>query len=194
LKKLPSLRAIGSSNIWVPPAPLIQEVNNSDSGTKGFYGTGCLGGIGGCHQALCLGIAWLRTGDARYVLLGEASHGTAEYYDWRRMISQRLIREKDFSFIAVVRDWPDCYRVNRYDKGYHDAGQSGQDVLSNFRRWPSWMWANEEVIALAEWLRDYNQYESHGNYVPTVLPRRLRRASILERNACLASAAILRHF
>ena len=58
-----------------------------------------------------------RIGDARCVLLGEASHGTHEYYTWRAAISQRLIEEKGFSFIAVEGDWPDCYRVNRYVKG-----------------------------------------------------------------------------
>src|SRR3712207_3603955 len=59
-----------------------------------------------------------RIGDARLVLLGEASHGTSEYYTWRARISQRLIQEKGFSFIAVEGDWPDCYQVNRYVKGY----------------------------------------------------------------------------
>ena len=63
-----------------------------------------------------------RIGQARYVLLGEASHGTSEYYQWRAWISQRLIREKGFSFIAVEGDWPDCYRLNRYIKGFADAG------------------------------------------------------------------------
>src|SRR6478736_4015215 len=63
-----------------------------------------------------------RIGDAQFVLLGEASHGTAEFYEWRRLISQRLIREKGFSFIAVEGDWPDCYRVNRYVKGYPNSG------------------------------------------------------------------------
>src|SRR5262249_23571840 len=98
-----------------------------------------------------------RIGDARFVLLGEASHGTADYYNWRRTISQRLIREKGFSFIAVEGDWPDCYRVNRYVKGYHDAGHSARDVLHEFRRWPTWMWANEEIAELAEWLRRHNR-------------------------------------
>jgi erythromycin esterase-like protein len=98
-----------------------------------------------------------RIGDARFVLLGEATHGTAEFYTWRRMISERLIREKEFSFIAVEGDWPDCYRVNRYVKGYANAGQSARVVLHAFGRWPTWMWANEEVVALAEWLRSYNQ-------------------------------------
>jgi erythromycin esterase-like protein len=98
-----------------------------------------------------------RIGDAHYVLLGEASHGTADFYDWRRTISQRLIREKGFSFIAVEGDWPDCYRINRYVKGYADAGESAREVLHAFERWPTWMWANEEVVALVEWMRDHNR-------------------------------------
>src|SRR5690242_13230702 len=70
-----------------------------------------------------------RIGDAQYVLLGEASHGTSEYYTWRAELSKRLIREKGFSFIAVEGDWPDCYRVNRYAKGYADSGASAREVL-----------------------------------------------------------------
>src|SRR5438445_1851482 len=95
-------------------------------------------------------------GDAHYVLLGEASHGTAEYYTWRTLLSQRLIREKGFSFIAVEGDWPDCYRVNRYVKGTSSREESAREVLQAFDRWPTWMWANEEVVILAEWLRGYN--------------------------------------
>jgi erythromycin esterase-like protein len=97
-----------------------------------------------------------RIGEARFVLLGEASHGTHEYYTWRAAISRRLIEEKGFSFIAVEGDWPDCYRVNRYLKRYPDSGDSARDVLHAFERWPTWMWANEEVVELAEWLRRRN--------------------------------------
>src|SRR5258706_6205530 len=97
-----------------------------------------------------------RIGDAHYVLLGEASHGTSDYYIWRSQISRRLIEEKGFSFIAVEGDWPDCYRVNRYVKGYADQPGTARDVLYNFRRWPTWMWANWEMVALAEWMRSYN--------------------------------------
>ena len=97
-----------------------------------------------------------RIGEARYVLLGEASHGTAEYYTWRTALSCRLIEEMDFSFIAVEGDWPDCYRVNRYVRGLADAGESAREVLHNFERWPTWMWANHEVVDLAEWLREHN--------------------------------------
>jgi len=96
-------------------------------------------------------------GDAHYVLLGEASHGTSEFYSWRTEISQRLIAEKGFSFIGVEGDWPDCYRVNRYVKGYDESGETARDVLHAFERWPTWMWANAEIVDLIEWLRDYNR-------------------------------------
>jgi erythromycin esterase len=96
-------------------------------------------------------------GDSRYVLLGEASHGTSEFYSWRTEISKRLIVEKGFSFIAVEGDWPDCYRVNRYVKGLADSGRSAEDVLHAFERWPTWMWANREVVELTRWLRRHNE-------------------------------------
>ncbi len=98
-----------------------------------------------------------RIGDARVVLLGEASHGTHEYYTWRAALSKRLIREKGFRFIAVEGDWPDCYRVNRFVKGYSSFPPNAHDVLMKFNRWPTWMWANEEMEELAAWLRDCNQ-------------------------------------
>jgi erythromycin esterase-like protein len=96
-------------------------------------------------------------GDARYVLLGEATHGTSEFYAWRTEISRRLIQEKGFAFIAVEGDWPDCYRVNRYVKALADSGVSAEEVLHAFSRWPTWMWANREVVELIEWLRSHNQ-------------------------------------
>jgi erythromycin esterase-like protein len=82
-----------------------------------------------------------RIGNARLVLLGEASHGTAEFYTWRDRLSRRLIAEKGFRFIAVEGDWPDCYRVNRYVKGRADPGMTAREVLHAFERWPTWMWA-----------------------------------------------------
>jgi erythromycin esterase-like protein len=97
-----------------------------------------------------------RVGDAHYVLLGEASHGTSEYYQWRAAISQRLIREKGFSFIAVEGDWPACYRVNRFVKSLPDSGTDAHEVLDAFARWPTWMWANEAIVDLAEWLSRHN--------------------------------------
>jgi erythromycin esterase len=98
-----------------------------------------------------------RIGEARCVLLGEASHGTSEYYSWRTSICERLIRERGFSFIAVEGDWPDCYEVNRYVKGYPGSGRDAREVLRTFERWPTWMWANEEVASLAEMLRNHNE-------------------------------------
>lgn len=97
-----------------------------------------------------------RIGDARYVLLGEASHGTSEFYTWRARITRRLILEKGFSFVAVEGDWPDCLRVDRWVKSRPGAGASAEDVLREFERWPTWMWANREVKAFAEWLRAHN--------------------------------------
>jgi erythromycin esterase len=97
-----------------------------------------------------------RIGDARIVMLGEASHGTHEYYTWRSAITKKLIQEKGFNFIAVEGDWPDCYRVNRYIKNYPDADPNSYSVLNNFRRWPTWMWANWEIIAFTEWLHKNN--------------------------------------
>lgn len=101
-----------------------------------------------------------RIGDARIVMLGEASHGTHEFYTWRTHISKKLIEEKGFNAIAVEGDWPDCYRINRFVKGYADAGNSAYDVLHAFRRWPTWMWANWETVALAEWMQEYNRGKS----------------------------------
>lgn len=94
-------------------------------------------------------------GSAEYVLLGEATHGTHEFYTWRAEISKRLIREHGFNFIAVEGDWPDCYRLNCYLQGMSTEG-SAYAVLHAFDRWPTWMWANREVAHLAEWLRDWN--------------------------------------
>jgi erythromycin esterase-like protein len=98
-----------------------------------------------------------RIGDARIVMLGEASHGTSEFYTWRSYITRLLIREKGFNFIAVEGDWPDCYRLNRYIKNYPGAGKNAFEVLKEFNRWPTWMWANWEIVALAEWLFNYNK-------------------------------------
>ena len=107
-----------------------------------------------------------RIGDARFVLLGEASHGTSEYYTWRASLSERLIREKGFSFVAVEGDWPHCYQVNRYIKNAPDSGESAQAVLQAFDRWPTWMWANREVVRFVEWLRRYNDGAETGTPLP----------------------------
>jgi erythromycin esterase len=97
-----------------------------------------------------------RIGNARIVMLGEASHGTHEYYTWRAYISKKLIEEKGFNCITVEGDWPDCYRLNRFVKGYDSDNKSAFHVLHAFDRWPTWMWANWETMAMADWLQKHN--------------------------------------
>src|SRR5262249_24634556 len=94
-------------------------------------------------------------GDARLVLLGEASHGTQEFYRARAEITQRLIREKGFTAVAVEADWPDAYRVNRYVRSLGEDASS-EEALGGFRRFPTWMWRNTEVRAFVDWLRAHN--------------------------------------
>ncbi|HEY8458976.1 MAG TPA: erythromycin esterase family protein [Blastocatellia bacterium] len=94
-------------------------------------------------------------GDARFVLLGEASHGTHEFYRERAQITKRLITERGFRAVAVEADWPDAYRVNRYVRGASaDAG--AKDALGDFKRFPTWMWRNADVLDFVEWLRNHN--------------------------------------
>jgi len=94
-------------------------------------------------------------GEASFVLLGEASHGTHEFYSNRAEITKRLIREKGFQAVAVEADWPDAYRVNRYVLGRGEDRQAAQ-ALSGFTRFPVWMWRNVDVEAFITWLRHYN--------------------------------------
>src|SRR5437588_1357453 len=93
--------------------------------------------------------------EARFCLLGEATHGTHEFYRERAEISKRLIKEKGFTAIAVEADWPDAFRVNRYVRGLGDD-RSGDQALSGFKRFPTWMWRNTVVLDFVEWLREYN--------------------------------------
>lgn len=95
-------------------------------------------------------------GDARFVLLGEATHGTHEFYQSRALITQRLITEKGFNAVAVEADWPDAYRVNRYVHG-QSTDPDGQAALSDFKRFPAWMWRNTDVLQFVEWLRTHNR-------------------------------------
>src|SRR3979411_2902694 len=97
-------------------------------------------------------------GDARFVLIGEASHGTHEFYRTRAEITQRLIQDKGFSAVAVEADWPDAYRVNRYVRG-GGAGPTANESLADFRRFPTWMWRNADVLDFVGWLRDYNDLQ-----------------------------------
>lgn len=97
-----------------------------------------------------------RSAGCELVAIGEASHGTHEYYTWRSRLTIRLIEEQGYNWIGVEGDWPDCWRINRWV-----TGQSGHDVgvhalLAGFERWPTWMWANEEVAGFLDWLRGWN--------------------------------------
>jgi erythromycin esterase-like protein len=104
-------------------------------------------------------------GDKRFVLLGESSHGTSEFYTLRAELTKRLIKEKGFSFIAVEGDWPSCQSINRYIKGFNQSLQDIRDVLEDFNRWPTWMWANHEIIGLIEWLKEYNHHNNRAQKV-----------------------------
>jgi len=101
-----------------------------------------------------------RIGEARIVMLGEASHGTHEFYAYRAYITRRLIEEKGFNCIAVEGDWPDGYRINRYVKGYEQGDRSPVEILHSFHRWPTWLWANQETAVFLSWLRSFNATRS----------------------------------
>lgn len=94
-------------------------------------------------------------GDARLVLLGEATHGTHEFYAERARISRRLIEEKGLRALALEADWTDVARVDRYVRGQGSDG-SAAEALGDFRRFPRWMWRNEEFASLVQWIREYN--------------------------------------
>ena len=96
-------------------------------------------------------------GNAQVVLIGEASHGTDEFYRTRAALTRRLIAERGFTAVAVEADWPDALRVNRYVRG-QGTDASSDEALSEFRRFPRWMWRNTVVQEFVEWLREHNQH------------------------------------
>jgi erythromycin esterase-like protein len=104
-------------------------------------------------------------GDSPIILLGEASHGTHEFYRARADITRRLIQEKGFNAVAVEADWPDAYRVNRYVQGVSDDATS-VEALADFKRFPAWMWRNADVLDFVGWLYSYNA--SSGSVKPKV--------------------------
>jgi erythromycin esterase-like protein len=101
-------------------------------------------------------------GEARFVLLGEASHGTHDFYRERALITKRLIYQRGFNAVAVEADWPDAYRINRYVRG-EGADLDSVDALSGFRRFPQWMWRNADVLDFVGWLREHNDDQSYPN-------------------------------
>ena len=99
-------------------------------------------------------------GDRRFVLIGEASHGTHEFYRERARITRRLIDEFGFSVVAIEGDWPDAYRVNRYVMGM-SPDEDADAALQGFRRFPTWMWRNRDVLGFVQWLRARNDAQTN---------------------------------
>lgn len=97
-----------------------------------------------------------KIGEARFVLMGEASHGTHEFYQTRIEISRQLIQKKGFMAIAIEGDWPDAERIHRYIRGEEQAGKNPVEALSGFTRFPTWMWRNKTMPPFLSWLRQYN--------------------------------------
>lgn len=102
-----------------------------------------------------------RIGDARVVLLGEASHGTSEFYRLRARISQALIEQKGFTFVSIEGDWPDAARIDHYVR----HAEYPPSEWTAFARFPIWMWRNEEVRSFVDWLRDYNAHRDQDKRV-----------------------------
>jgi len=99
-------------------------------------------------------------GQKKIVMLGEASHGTQEFYYWRRILSQALITNHGFSIVAVEGDWPDCMKITEWVKGGEmepSQFKTPQDVVKTFERWPTWMWCNQEVCELMTFMKEFNQ-------------------------------------
>jgi erythromycin esterase-like protein len=96
-----------------------------------------------------------RAAGRRFVLLGEASHGTHEFYRERAEITKRLIAEHGFTVVAAEADWPDAYRVNIFVRGASDD-ETPEEALADFRRFPAWMWRNRDVLEFLAWLREWN--------------------------------------
>jgi erythromycin esterase-like protein len=103
-----------------------------------------------------------RIGDARIVLVGEASHGTYEFYAERARITRRLIVEKGFMAVAAEADWPDAFRANRYVRG-RGEDRNAEEALAGFERFPSWMWRNEVMLDFVTWLRAHNESLEEGH-------------------------------
>ena len=91
----------------------------------------------------------------RIVLLGEASHGTHEFYAMRALLTQRLIEQHGCRAVVIEGDWPDAWRINRWVRGLTDG--SAHDALAGFERFPTWMWRNTVVLGFVEWLREFNR-------------------------------------
>lgn len=94
---------------------------------------------------------------ARIVLLGESTHGTREFFELRARLTRKLFAQHGFTALAIEGDWPDAVRVDRYIRG-HGYDESAEQALESFAQFPTWMWRNDEVARLVDWLRGYNRY------------------------------------
>lgn len=103
-------------------------------------------------------------GSRELVLLGEASHGTHDFYHARAVITRRLITEKGFNSIAIEADWPDAHRVHRFVTG-RGGDSNSREALADFQRFPAWMWRNMDVLAFLHWLRGHNAVRSRTEQV-----------------------------
>lgn len=103
-------------------------------------------------------------GDARFVMIGEASHGTHEFYQTRIEITQQLIQKKGFMAVAIEGDWPDAHRVHRYIQGRSEIDNS-KSALDDFKRFPTWMWRNTTMPPFLKWLHEYNKLPTTLNKV-----------------------------
>ena len=117
------------------------------------------------HREDDLDVLIKEIGDARVVLLGESTHGSHEFYQWRTAITKKLIIEKGFDFIAIEGDWVDSYKVNQFIKGQRQDGAAAVKLLKQYDRWPSSMWGNYETASLIEWLNGYEQTISGKNKI-----------------------------
>ena len=121
-------------------------------------------------------------GDARFVLLGEASHGTHEFYRIRAQISKVLIAQCGFNAVAVEADWPDAYRVNRFVRGASNDSDS-VEALSGFQRFPQWMWRNADVLDFVGWLREHNDEQAIRRPEMRILRPRSLQSACFDRSS-----------
>ncbi len=97
-----------------------------------------------------------QTRGRQFVAIGDASHGTHEFYRWRAELSKRLIEDEGFTWIGVEGDWPDCWRIDRWVRGLENQQLDARGLLAGFERWPTWLWANSDVADFLDWLHAWN--------------------------------------
>src|SRR5215204_4847780 len=132
---------------------LLERRQQAEAEELGQLLRGCAERLPPPERSTELGALFDRFGDARVVLLGEATHGTSEFYRARAAITQQLITAHGFTIVAVEADWPDAARIDRYVRHLAPADTARQA----FERFPTWMWRNEEVLAFVDWLRLHNE-------------------------------------